>query len=236
VSLYPKDLSGLTFGKLLVMEQADDPNGSGRVYWRCICECVLSDTSRKNALRIVRGDHLTSKATRMCVDCAKEAISVGRPKGSVNKPIKPRFLVRMYVAPRDSLAGYPSCGVVKLLGNNEIIQYLEPMYRKQHKSGLVGIASVMDHLVHYWAVPTRGTTQFANWVRKAGVVYEKLVASGMDDVEAKFGELSRRRQPKLVPGGPADEPDMTEGLIAQSADEIDEDERERLEWSRHAND
>lgn len=56
-----KDLTGLKFGKLLVIKQADDliqPNGQHKARWLCECECG------NNA--IIVGYNLTSGLTKSC--------------------------------------------------------------------------------------------------------------------------------------------------------------------------
>jgi len=47
-----KDLTGKTFGKLLVIERAE--NNNKQTMWLCECQCI-----DKN-LKIVRGSHLKS--------------------------------------------------------------------------------------------------------------------------------------------------------------------------------
>lgn len=55
------DLTGKSFGKLKVIEQADDyisPSGQHKPQWNCICECG-------NEI-IVRGNHLTENRVKSC--------------------------------------------------------------------------------------------------------------------------------------------------------------------------
>lgn len=62
------DLSGKKFGRLTVIERAEDrtqPNGIRRVRWNCICEC-----GRKT---VVDGRHLRSGAIQSC-GCLLEEI------------------------------------------------------------------------------------------------------------------------------------------------------------------
>ena len=42
------DLTGMRFGKLLVIERA--PNKSGRTYWKCKCDCGTEKEIRGSSL------------------------------------------------------------------------------------------------------------------------------------------------------------------------------------------
>ena len=58
-----EDLTGRKFGKLTVLEQAEDyihPNGSHRAQWKCQCDCAS-----KTIITVVSG-HLKSGATLSC--------------------------------------------------------------------------------------------------------------------------------------------------------------------------
>ena len=66
-----KDLTGMRFGKLVVLEQAEDyiqPSGRRKAQWLCQCDCGEKP--------IIRGDALTSGKTQSCgcyhKECAKK--------------------------------------------------------------------------------------------------------------------------------------------------------------------
>lgn len=80
-----KDLTGMVFGRLKVLNRVDDyinPNGSRNARWLCECSC------EDHNLVIVRGTHLTTKShpTRSCGCLAREnAYKTG--KASKKEPI-----------------------------------------------------------------------------------------------------------------------------------------------------
>ena len=60
------DLTGMRFGKLLVIERA--PNKSGRTYWKCKCDC--------GAEKEVRGSSLSgSRPTQSCGKCTNPNVA-----------------------------------------------------------------------------------------------------------------------------------------------------------------
>lgn len=71
-----KDLTGMVFGKLIVLSQAEDyiqPSGQRKVQWNCLCECGNHT--------VVRGSNLTRKnGTKSCgclrVEKIKEVLPV----------------------------------------------------------------------------------------------------------------------------------------------------------------
>ena len=71
-----KNLKGMKFGKLTVLEQAEDQiNENGRHYiiWKCICDCQLNNETPQYTY--VRGTHLTSGDVKSCGCLAKELSS-----------------------------------------------------------------------------------------------------------------------------------------------------------------
>ncbi len=69
-------LVGKTFGRLTVLA-LDHKNERLKPYWRCLCKC--------GAEKVIRGDALTSGATRSCGCFNKEvAVRTGRLRGNMN--------------------------------------------------------------------------------------------------------------------------------------------------------
>lgn len=69
-----KDLTGMKFGRLTVLERANKTGNSGQAYWKCSCEC--------GKLVIIRGTSLTSKHT---VSCGCAHIEQARQRGIESK-------------------------------------------------------------------------------------------------------------------------------------------------------
>lgn len=68
-----EDLSGLRFGKLIVIERDEDyiyPNGKHAPKWKCICDC-----GREHS---VRSCYLKHREQPCCPECAKEKLSLKR--------------------------------------------------------------------------------------------------------------------------------------------------------------
>ena len=67
-----QDLTGMIFGRLIVIEQGEDhicPNGKRIAQWYCKCNCGNQD------LKLIRGSSLTSGSTRSCGCLSKEISS-----------------------------------------------------------------------------------------------------------------------------------------------------------------
>ena len=60
-----EDLTGKKFGRLLVLERAQNRNGA--VYWKCQCDC--------GTIKEIRGCHLRSGGTKSCGCLSKELAS-----------------------------------------------------------------------------------------------------------------------------------------------------------------
>lgn len=61
-----RDLTGMRFGKLVVIERA--PNRNGKTYWKCRCDCGTE--------KEIRGSSLTSnKPTQSCGKCTNPNIA-----------------------------------------------------------------------------------------------------------------------------------------------------------------
>ena len=68
-----QDLTGQTFGRLTVLERAEDyiqPNGRHRIQW--VCECSCQEHNKVTVL----GEHLKNKNTQSCGCLRKETASV----------------------------------------------------------------------------------------------------------------------------------------------------------------
>ena len=71
----PKDLVGMKFGRLTVLERGRDrvsKNGRKRIYWRCKCDC--------GNIKEVLGDNLRCGYTKSCGCIQKERVSKARYK------------------------------------------------------------------------------------------------------------------------------------------------------------
>ena len=67
-----KDLTGMRFGRWVVIEQADDyvgPNGIHYAQWLCKCSC------NKHTIRVVRQSLLLNGQSQSCGCIAKEIAS-----------------------------------------------------------------------------------------------------------------------------------------------------------------
>jgi hypothetical protein len=79
-----RDITGVRFGKLTVLNAVRFPinDGKFRTKWNCICDCGKQKT--------VDGSSLTSGKTKTCNECLKPNISIGQQFGkfTVIKSIK----------------------------------------------------------------------------------------------------------------------------------------------------
>ena len=67
---YPKDLTGLKFGRLTVIKKSDLPREAGKTFqWDCVCKC-------ENKITVPR-DYLVQGSTKSC-GCLKSELSAKR--------------------------------------------------------------------------------------------------------------------------------------------------------------
>lgn len=66
-----RDLTGQRFGRLLVIELTDMRTSSGKVLWKCLCDCQLSLPENEREYCYVTTESLVSGKTKSC-GCLKE--------------------------------------------------------------------------------------------------------------------------------------------------------------------
>lgn len=67
------DLTGKTFGRLLVVKKAENASDKKRIYWECVCECGNT--------KVIMGESLKYGWTKSCGCLQKETAKINGVKG-----------------------------------------------------------------------------------------------------------------------------------------------------------
>lgn len=187
------DLSGEVFGKLTAVDRWPNEADPYRVYWRCVCSCA-----GPNAIRVVRADNLVGKRTKSCVDCGR----AGRPKGSQNSPIAPRYVAQVFTAPAHAMGTFWSFAIVSTFDNRAPLLVLETKQRAKSIRGYPpGAIPILKAMVDAGAIEAqKDGQQMAAWIKRQGVIFERVNLPNDEAVNVRHAEATQMLgQPRTLP-------------------------------------